>query len=295
MLAIATSLARRPRCLDRRPHDRLLRVWHQADVADGSQPCAETHGRRLESATCSSFHRACPRTHLPWKRAILRTTWGSIIRKAEWLGKGRTGCGLRCRSRKYSRRPVKWRIRRRRSPTRRADRQTPTTVDVPDIPDEPDDEDLDELEMTSGKKWKMKPTTWTTWTSRTMMNRPSPPTDAEPVLSSAGPDLDGLAVPPAPQDVEADVSGDELVMQLGHRRYRVRGLSKNLAFDQLKVNGLASTETGSMFVDTFDLYIARHRRQLRFKPLPNWASKSRPSRKIWAGCCSSWKNCRTSR
>ena len=49
-------------------------------------------------------------------------------------------------------------------------------------------------------------------------------------------------------------------MHLGHRRYRIRGLSKNLAFDQMKVNMLATTEKG-MYVDTFDLYIARHRRQ----------------------------------
>ena len=49
-------------------------------------------------------------------------------------------------------------------------------------------------------------------------------------------------------------------MQLGHRRYRVRGLSKNLAFDQMKVNVLATTDKG-MFVDTFDFYVARHRRQ----------------------------------
>ena len=49
-------------------------------------------------------------------------------------------------------------------------------------------------------------------------------------------------------------------MQLGHRRYRVRGWSKNLAFDQMKVNVLATTEKG-MYVDTFDLYVARHRRQ----------------------------------
>ncbi len=67
-------------------------------------------------------------------------------------------------------------------------------------------------------------------------------------------------LPPAPQAVEAEHDGDEVVMILGHRRYRVRGLAKNLAFDQLKVNILASTDHG-MYVDTFDLYVARHRRQ----------------------------------
>ena len=74
------------------------------------------------------------------------------------------------------------------------------------------------------------------------------------------PVLSASPSPPAPQEVEAEVKGDEVTIQLGHRRYRVRGLSKNLAFDQMKVNILATTEKG-MFVDTFDLYSARHRRQ----------------------------------
>ena len=51
-----------------------------------------------------------------------------------------------------------------------------------------------------------------------------------------------------------------MTIQLGHRYYRARGLSKNLSFDQLRVNLLASTVHG-LFVDTFDLYVARHRRQ----------------------------------
>ncbi|HEY1603616.1 MAG TPA: hypothetical protein VGG64_28705 [Pirellulales bacterium] len=72
--------------------------------------------------------------------------------------------------------------------------------------------------------------------------------------------LTASPLPPAPEDIEADQRGDEVVMHLGHRRYRVRGLAKNLSFDQLKVNVLASTESG-MFVDSFDLYSARHRRQ----------------------------------
>ncbi len=75
-----------------------------------------------------------------------------------------------------------------------------------------------------------------------------------------GPILTASPLPPAPQDIEAEVNGDEVTMQLGHRRYRVRGLSKNLAFDQMKVNVLATTDRG-MYVDTFDLYVARHRRQ----------------------------------
>ena len=94
------------------------------------------------------------------------------------------------------------------------------------------------------------------------MDDDGPDEPATDPLLSATPALVLTAspLPPAPQDVEADVRGDEVTMQLGHRRYRVRGLSKNLAFDQMKVNVLATTEKG-MFVDTFDLYAARHRRQ----------------------------------
>jgi hypothetical protein len=86
-------------------------------------------------------------------------------------------------------------------------------------------------------------------------------TAGPPALPPApAPILAASPLPPAPQDLEADVSGDEVTVQLGHRRYRIRGLSKNLAFDQLKVNVLATTEEG-LYVDTLDLYVARHRRQ----------------------------------
>ncbi len=49
-----------------------------------------------------------------------------------------------------------------------------------------------------------------------------------------------------------------MALSFGDRRYRVRGLGKNLAYDILKVNLLASR--GDAFhVDTFDLYHARAR------------------------------------
>ncbi|MDM5182242.1 toprim domain-containing protein, partial [Massilia sp. DJPM01] len=58
--------------------------------------------------------------------------------------------------------------------------------------------------------------------------------------------------------MDADVKDNEVVLSFAERRYRVRGLSKNLAYDVLKVNVLASN--GDAFhVDTFDLYNARAR------------------------------------
>ena len=66
-------------------------------------------------------------------------------------------------------------------------------------------------------------------------------------------------LPAAPAiDVPAEVRGQELVIELDDRRYRVRGLEKNLAFDVLRINLLAAR--GDAFhVDTLDLYAARQR------------------------------------
>ena len=63
---------------------------------------------------------------------------------------------------------------------------------------------------------------------------------------------------PAPE-IAAEVSESEIVLTLGDRRYRVRGLSKNLAFDVLlKVNVMVSRDS-TFHVDTLDLYSVRAR------------------------------------
>ena len=63
---------------------------------------------------------------------------------------------------------------------------------------------------------------------------------------------------PATIEVPAEVRGEEIVITLGDRRYRVRGLAKNLSYDLLKINLLASRTEG-FHVDTLDLYAARQR------------------------------------
>jgi DNA primase catalytic core len=64
--------------------------------------------------------------------------------------------------------------------------------------------------------------------------------------------------PTPPSEPEAHVNGDEIVIEQEDRRYRVRGLAKNLSYELLKVNLLASRGEG-LHVDTLDLYSARHR------------------------------------
>lgn len=50
--------------------------------------------------------------------------------------------------------------------------------------------------------------------------------------------------PPPSDDVDADVAGDEVIRQLGNRRYRVRSLSENLAVHEVKADVLAMTDQG---------------------------------------------------
>ena len=61
-----------------------------------------------------------------------------------------------------------------------------------------------------------------------------------------------------PPDVPCVVTGTEILITLGERRYRVRGLAKNLSFESLKVNLLASSGE-RFYVDTLDLYSAKQR------------------------------------
>jgi DNA primase len=66
--------------------------------------------------------------------------------------------------------------------------------------------------------------------------------------------------PASPPTPESKLLGHEreLVLSYGPRRYRVRGLDKNLSYELLKVNLMASVGP-AVHVDTLDLYHARHR------------------------------------
>ena len=60
------------------------------------------------------------------------------------------------------------------------------------------------------------------------------------------------------------MKANEIIIALGDRRYRIRGLEKNLAYDVMKVNLLVSRPAfdgagESIHVDTFDLYQQRPR------------------------------------
>ena len=82
--------------------------------------------------------------------------------------------------------------------------------------------------------------------------------DTESEIVADSPPLPATVLPPSLLDVKTEVNDDDIVIHLENRRYRIRGLEKNLCVDQLKVNILVNTEDG-LFVDTFDLYAAKPR------------------------------------
>ena len=67
-------------------------------------------------------------------------------------------------------------------------------------------------------------------------------------------------VTPAVKELEAKIEENGIIIELDDRRYRIRGLEKNLSYDQMRVNILASRQE-NIHVDTLELYSARHRAQ----------------------------------
>ena len=92
------------------------------------------------------------------------------------------------------------------------------------------------------------------------------PDEPSPLVAEPAQDepLPAAAVPAAPQvDIPAEVTEREIIIPLGNRRYRVRGLENNLNYATLKVNllvnalGLDGSE--ALHVDMLDMYSAKAR------------------------------------
>jgi len=85
---------------------------------------------------------------------------------------------------------------------------------------------------------------------------------AVPVAKEEVPPLPASPTPQTARELPMEIKDNEVTLMLGEgketRRYRVRGLAKNLAVDVLKINLLMGT--GDAFhVDTLDLYAAKQR------------------------------------
>jgi DNA primase len=97
---------------------------------------------------------------------------------------------------------------------------------------------------------------------------PAPDLAPAPTLTLPTPALPAAVIPDAPAPLpsaerRAIGNGQERQYSFGDRRYRVRGLEKNLSYESLKVNLLVSgpglTGSEAVHVDTLDLYQARPR------------------------------------
>jgi DNA primase len=82
---------------------------------------------------------------------------------------------------------------------------------------------------------------------------PVAPTEPEPAPAAPAPVI----------DVPVEKRGEDIFLMQGDRRYRIRGLHKNMSYELLKVNVLLSGTTprgeSAFHVDTLDLYVARQR------------------------------------
>lgn len=114
--------------------------------------------------------------------------------------------------------------------------------------------------MVNGKGKSATPEKHTDAANEKSPSEPTPALAAEPLAAqaatpapSAVPAVDLPATEP-----DTEVRDHEILLTLGPRQVRVRGLDKNLSYEQLKVNLLI--RAGERFhVDTFDLYAARAR------------------------------------
>ena len=158
---------------------------------------------------------------------------GVLLNKAEWLGKGQRAAA-----------PV----------------MVPEPIMEPVLEPEP------AKEKTATKEKKIEAELPEPDPIAAAMPMPAAPTEdvfslaaeAEPVAPTEP------AAAPAPTiDVPVEVRGEDIFIQQGDRRYRVRGLAKNMSYELLKVNVLVSGTTprgeSAFHVDTFDLYAARQR------------------------------------
>lgn len=72
------------------------------------------------------------------------------------------------------------------------------------------------------------------------------------------PEPNARVQPKAGSSTNAEVSEHEINIVLGSRKYRIRGLAKNLSYEQLKLN-IHVTMSDNYYIDTFDLYHAKAR------------------------------------
>jgi DNA primase len=165
---------------------------------------------------------------------------GVVIRKAVWLGQGQA--------------PQEDRV------------LTPVTVTLPES--EPESPPLAAQATQNGTQEPSSPAQRIeTQTAAAIANTAPEPAalPAPPPLAAVQPAQDASLEPtaspipaPPPPGIPTEIKDNEITLTLGDRRYRVRGLAKNLSFELLKINLLVA-RGDCFYVDTLDMYSARQR------------------------------------
>jgi DNA primase len=178
---------------------------------------------------------------------------GIAIRKAVWLGNGAapgiTSCAVPCES---SGKATKG--GNRNSEDQQIEPPDETVIDLLCInsPVLYNDNSTSVLPIISESKAELE-----TSCSNEMLKEP---TALSPLVAESQ-SLEPVASP-LPKAILSEIPIEqkegEVRIRLGDRLWRVRGLEKNMSFEQLRVNLLVSKES-AFHVDTFDLYNARHR------------------------------------
>ncbi len=71
--------------------------------------------------------------------------------------------------------------------------------------------------------------------------------------------LPASPLPDTPKEqIQSEVNDNDVTINIEERRYRIRGLKKNLSYEVLKIN-LLVTQDDKLHIDTFDLYQSRPR------------------------------------
>lgn len=166
---------------------------------------------------------------------------GVVIRAAQWLGKGQAKA---ITTEATSEAPIAAPM----TPAVHATQSTPPALPL-------DDEPVEDREPETERPLSLA-------AEEAAKEEEEDDSDELPVSEAP---LPAAVIPDAPRaEVAAEVSEQEVVIALGDRRYRIRGLAKNPSFDALKVNLLVSRPAfdgpgESIHVDTFDLYAQRPR------------------------------------
>ena len=173
---------------------------------------------------------------------------GVMLNKAEWLGKGK---------RPAARVAVPVIVAERPATEEQAAKEKILAAEIVEpVIGEPMAEASSEPELQSQPEPQPEPTA--TEAVPPLAAVPEPVAPAEPVQANS----ERLAVRPI-LAVPVEVRGEDIFLQQGDRRYRIRGLSKNMSYELLKVNVLVSGTTprgeSAFHVDTLDLYSSRQR------------------------------------